>query len=86
MPYFTYILFSGKTDKYYIGSSQDIWKRLERHNAGATPSTKTGRPWELVHVEEFNSKTDALKREKHLKQMKSRVYIETLIKKKTNNL
>ena len=75
MSFFTYILFSEKTNKYYIGYTQDIDKRLERHNAGATPSTKPGRPWKLVYSEEFGSKTEAHKREVHLKRMKSRVYI-----------
>ena len=85
MPYFTYILFSEKINKYNIGSSQDIDNRLEMHNAGATPSTKPGRPWKPVYNEEFDLKTEALKRENYLKRMKSRVYIETLIKGAKNN-
>ena len=80
MPHFTYILFSEKANKYYIGSSHDVEKRLGRHNAGATVSTKSGRPWELLYVEEFDSKTEALNREIYLKRMKSRASIEKLIK------
>jgi putative endonuclease len=80
MPYFAYILFSDKTKRYYIGSTQDIQKRLERHNAGATKSTKTGRPWRLVYSEKFESRSDAIKREYNLKKMKSKSYIEILIR------
>jgi putative endonuclease len=42
--YFVYILYSQSRDRYYIGSCSNIQTRLERHNAGATPSTKPGRP------------------------------------------
>ncbi|WP_462318584.1 GIY-YIG nuclease family protein [Marinilabilia sp.] len=79
MTHFVYILYSENKDRYYVGSSSDVETRLQRHNAGATPSTKSGRPWKAVYEEEYPSKQDALKRENHIKRMKSRVYIERLI-------
>ena len=79
MSFFVYILFSSISNKYYVGSSADVEKRLQRHNAGATKSTKSGRPWKIMHIEEFSNKSDALKRENYIKRMKSRVYIESLI-------
>jgi putative endonuclease len=79
MPHYTYILYSTCRDRYYIGSTSGIEKRLERHNGGATPSTKPGRPWKIVYTEEFPTKNDALKRENEIKRMKSREYIEQLI-------
>ncbi len=79
MPYYTYILYSEKSNSYYIGSTQHIQTRMERHNAGATKSTKPGRPWKLVYSEEFNSRSDAINREKYIKKMKSKVYIENFI-------
>ena len=81
MSYFIYILYSHKTNHYYIGSAADPNERIIRHNAGATPSTKGGRPWKIVYTEIFPSKTDALKREIYLKRMKSSAYLENLIKK-----
>ncbi|MGM0620933.1 MAG: GIY-YIG nuclease family protein [Bacteroidota bacterium] len=81
MNYFTYILFSEKLRRYYIGSSQNITKRLERHNAGATRSTKAGRPWKIVYFEECNTKAEAIKREYYIKRMKSRDFINSLIQK-----
>ena len=81
MTYFTYILHSDKTNRFYIGSTHDIGKRLERHNSGVTPSTKSGRPWTVVYWEEYESKTEAIKREYYLKRMKSRILIESLINK-----
>ena len=81
MSYFTYILHSESRDRFYIGSSSNVEERLIRHNAGATPSTKSGKPWKIVYSEVYISKTDALKREIFLKRMKSRVYLENLIRK-----
>jgi putative endonuclease len=79
MPHFIYILYSEKTDHYYIGSCADIETRLQRHNAGATFSTKHGRPWKVVYSETYDDKTKALKRENYLKSLKSRKFIEILI-------
>jgi len=81
MPHFVYILHSQSKDRYYIGSCADIIKRLERHNAGATLSTKAYRPWKVVYSERFNDKSQALKRENYIKRMKSRKYIEGLMHK-----
>ncbi len=81
MHYF-YILYSDKTNRYYYGSSHNVELRLILHNEGATPSTKNGRPWKIAYVEEYETKTEALKREKEIKRIKSRKYIETLITKK----
>ena len=76
--YFVYILYSQSKNRYYIGSSANVLARLERHNAGATPSTKPGRPWIVVYTESFSTKTEALQRESHIKKQKSRKFIESL--------
>jgi len=46
----------------------DLQQRLQRHNQGATKSTKNGRPWKIVYYEEFDNKTDSLKRENQIKK------------------
>ena len=79
MKHFVYILFSESANRFYIGATQDIAQRLQRHNTGASKSTKSGRPWVVVHTEEFLSKSEALKREIQIKKKKSRIYIEWLI-------
>ena len=67
-------------NRYYIGSTSNPEERIQRHNAGATLSTKNGRPWKIVYTEICASKTEALKRENYLKRMKSRIYLENLIR------
>ena len=79
--YFVYILFSSKSGKYYIGSTDNLESRLKHHNAGATPSTKSGAPhWELKYSEPLADRTSALKREIEIKRKKSKRYIEWLIR------
>lgn len=79
MHFFVYIIYSPTLDKYYIGYSHNPEERVIEHNAGATKSTRSGRPRELVYTEGFKDKTEAIKRERKIKGMKSRKYIENLI-------
>ncbi|MEO8168866.1 MAG: GIY-YIG nuclease family protein [bacterium] len=64
---------------YYVGHSHDVILRLTHHNDGWTKSTKGKCPWKLVYSEPCGSKSKAMKRERSIKKMKSRVYIERLI-------
>ncbi|MFH1711941.1 MAG: GIY-YIG nuclease family protein [Patescibacteria group bacterium] len=68
--HFTYILYSKNFDRYYIGSTSNIEKRLKRHNTGANRSTKPFRPWVLVYQEYFETKTKARKNENQIKSYK----------------
>ncbi len=77
--YFTYILYSPSIDKYYIGSTENLELRIERHNSGWGKYSSRGIPWKLVYFEEFELKSDAIKRENKIKRMKSKKYIEDLI-------
>ena len=79
--FFVYILYSCKRDRYYVGYTSEIENRVAKHNSGSTTSTKSVIPWELVYREQFNSKKEAIKREKEIKKMKSRIYILKLIGK-----
>ena len=77
--YFVYILRSVKDGSFYIGYSQNIEDRLWEHNIGRTGYSSKRRPWELIYKEEYASSTEALKREKYLKSLKSKKYIEKLV-------
>lgn len=68
--YYAYIIYSVKTNKYYLGSTVDINSRLQRHNAGRNKSTKNGIPWKLVYSEEFKNRQEAYKREMKIKSYK----------------
>jgi putative endonuclease len=77
--FFLYILQSEKNKKYYIGITKDIETRLNQHNRGVGESTRSNRPWSLVYTEEYNTWSQAARREKQIKNQKSRTYIENLI-------
>ena len=69
--YYIYILFSLKTNKYYVGSTEDLQRRLKHHNGGSTPSTKAGAPdWEILYTETVPDRATALKRELEIKKKK----------------
>jgi putative endonuclease len=79
--YFVYIIYSGIKDQYYIGSCEDVNKRLVKHNTNHSGFTgKTG-DWMVKWTEEHPAKPDALKREKQIKAWKSRKMIEKLTSK-----
>jgi putative endonuclease len=79
MSYFLYILKSKVKDKFYIGISANPQRRLTYHNSIEKGFTSRYRPWEIVFTKEFNSKTEALKAERKVKNWKSKRMIELLI-------
>lgn len=78
--YFVYILKSIKTDRFYIGCTKELNRRLEEHNAGKTRSTKAFVPWKIVYTETFATKTEAFLREKEIKSFKSGLKFKELLK------
>lgn len=65
--YFLYILKSKKDHKLYIGSTNNLKKRIEQHNAGKVFSTKSRVPFELIYSELYKAEKDARLRESKLK-------------------
>ena len=80
MAYFVYILRSINDGSYYIGSTQDLHSRLERHNQGRSQYTKAKRPWKIVYFEEYPDRSTAMKRERGMKDRKDRAFIEDLMR------
>ena len=66
--FYVYILKSLKDDKLYIGSTNDLKRRLSEHNNGLNRSTKSRRPFEIRYYEACFSNKDARKREYNLKK------------------
>ena len=79
--WFVYIIYSEKINGYYTGMTDNLEWRLFRHNDGWGKYTKRGIPWKIVYTETFLVKSAALKREREIKNKKSRKYIEELIAK-----
>ena len=77
--FYTYILYSKSKDIYYIGSTQNLDDRINRHNTGRSTFTKRGIPWIIVYQKKYPTKSEAYKAELYIKSQKSRKYIEDLI-------
>lgn len=69
--YFVYIL-KCSDGTYYIGIAKNVEKRLKAHNGlakGGAKYTSGRRPVALIYKEQYDSKSEALKREHQLKQL-----------------
>lgn len=61
----------------YVGWSNDVAQRLEKHNNGIGARTTRGRAWTLLHTEGFATRNEAMSREWHLKR--DRAFRKTLM-------
>jgi len=75
--YYIYFLFAPKYQRYYIGFSEDVHKRLEQHNddKNTTSFTAKFKPWELTaFFPVSDSKAEAMKVERFIKKQKSKKF------------
>ena len=79
MAAFLYILQSETSGKFYVGSTDDLDRRLSEHARNHTPSTRGRGPWSLVYRESFTTLLDARRRELEIKRWKSSRMIRALI-------
>jgi putative endonuclease len=79
-----YILYTPAFDKYYIGATQEnVYLRLQKHNKktyGAATATAFTDDWEIFYFIECSSFKQAINIEKHIKKMKSKIYLQNLRK------
>lgn len=80
MEYTVYILQSSQVNRFYIGYTNDLARRLYQHNFGRNGWTKTYRPWGVVHTESYNNRKEAITREKYLKSLKNKKLLRGKIK------
>ena len=65
--FYTYALYD-KTEKiFYIGSTNDLKRRVAEHNSGKTQTTSKMHDKALVYYEACLTKQDAVEREQQLK-------------------
>jgi putative endonuclease len=81
MKYFIYVIKS-KEGFIYKGMTDNLHRRLVEHNNKTLSFwTKRGTNWELIYKEEFDNKTEALKRERWLKTGVGREYLVRILNK-----
>ncbi len=74
--YYTYVLYSDKLKKRYVGLTNNVSRRLAEHNRGESQFTKGGIPWELVYFEELETQQLARAREVFLKSGSGRKWLD----------
>ena len=70
--FYVYVLVNENKTKTYVGSTENLNKRLEEHNAGKVKSSKPYRPYKILHYEEFDSLVGARRREVYFKSTSGR--------------
>ena len=65
--YYVYLLKSKNYNETYIGSTNDLKRRLLEHNNSMEISTKRYKPWQLTYYEAYKAEEDAREREMKLK-------------------
>ena len=84
--YFVYILESTKNGRYYIGSTNNLERRIIEHNSGKTKSLKYLTPLKIVFQKEYANEIEARRVERKLKKLKNRNIIERIVKEKILHL
>jgi putative endonuclease len=84
--FFVYILHSMALNRYYVGQSSDVAKRLTEHRSGQARSTRAARDWELLFIQSVSGRREAVLLERRIKKAKSCRTIERFIKDPRNQI
>ena len=70
MAYFVYLIISKHNDKYisYVGSTNNLQKRVNLHNNSKGAKFTRGRQWKIAYSKKYDTKSIALKEEFKLKK------------------
>ncbi len=77
--YWVYIVQSVSSGKRYIGQTNNMGRRLEEHNTRSGRYTSNKGPWEIVYHEKFDTRSEAMKKEKFLKSGKGRELLKKIL-------
>jgi putative endonuclease len=77
--YYVYIIYNQKHDKFYIGQTYSLKKRIYEHKNGLSGYTsKYNGEWFFVYKEKYKTRSKAMKREKFLKAQKNKNFYKKL--------
>ena len=78
-----YVIQSQSSGKIYIGQTSNLPRRIEQHNDPTCRITlhtkRNSGPWKVVHKEEYQTRAEAMRREKQLKSGKGREWLRNNI-------
>jgi putative endonuclease len=74
--FFAYVIRSISTGYLYKGHCENLEERLTQHNSGMTESIRKYTPFELVYFEAFETREEAIVREKYFKSATGRRFLK----------
>jgi len=80
--FIVYTIYNKKYKKIYIGQTTNIISRLSLHNNKTFKNCYTSRydgEWQLIYSESFNSRKEAIIREKQLRSYQGRQFFKQFI-------
>ena len=77
--YLHYSITKNGKRRYYIGSTNNIKRRLKEHNKNQTSSLKNRGPFKLIYRETYLTRKEAAKREYKIKSYKGGMAFKKLI-------
>lgn len=77
--HYTYVL-KMINNKFYIGYTNDLKRRLQEHNGGHVNTTKKYLPIQLIFYEAFLNKKDAVRREEYFKTNKGKITLRLMLR------
>ena len=78
--HYTYVLWSKKNKRFYIGYASDLKRRLSEHQENKSHTTSRMNNPKLIFYEGFISKEDALRREAYFKTAKGKKSLRFIVR------
>jgi putative endonuclease len=77
--YFVYAIKSKSRNYLYVGLTNNVERRLDEHNQGKNKTTRSYRPFELILTEKYETRVQARKREKFLKNGSGKEFLKSIV-------
>ncbi len=77
--YYVYAIKSLSRNYIYVGLTNNYERRFNQHNTGKERTTRKFAPFKIIHLEEFEKRIEARKREKYLKTGIGKEFLKTLV-------
>jgi putative endonuclease len=78
--FYTYVLYDKNKNKFYIGYTNDIKRRLHEHELGNVHTTARFSTLRLIFYEYFISQNDAKRRESYFKTSKGKKSLRLILR------
>ncbi len=85
MSHYVYVLQSKKDNKFYIGLTNNLKRRIRQHSNGEVVSTKGRRPLKLIFYEAYIEEKDAVRREDYFKTSKGKRTLKLMLREFLKN-